>query len=337
MTDPREDLDALTDAERDALAAFDDLVEATTVDDDAVARANRAGAVDAEPRQEMTMKTRWMGVWTNWTSAAGLLAAFLGLSAVLWSTVNDFGSTEAAIDWAPPILAAADPAHEVVFMISLKDHDRVTIKRATMPERGRIVTEDATFDLGVADRQRAQAIEDGRTKDGPYRDGTSYRLKDGNGRPLPVWWKPFAPCEARTWLKIDRATAAKALRNARAGKPYDKKHIGGMWVYAPPPFYVPGSNGFTEKAVVSATASVDVGGHRAVDFRVAKKRATDWTNFTKAFVMWRMAIVVDDEVWTAPTIRAPLGRKVQITGANGFTEPEQTRLLEALGAKPSGR
>ncbi len=163
------------------------------------------------------------------------------------------------------------------------------------------------FDQAKADAQRSDAIKYGRGREGGYRDGRSYQLKDMRDRPLPVFWKP--------WAK-------EAVTEAPGG-----------WVYVPDNWYR-GRPGFTEADIVDAGAARTGSGQRSVVAHIAVPRQADFEAFTEEFINRALCILVDDEILTNPLLDEAITDEFQIVGGGeGFTEAEQKRLLRAMGGR----
>ena len=185
------------------------------------------------------------------------------------------------------------------------------------------------FDQKKAEAQRAKAIEAG------HRDGTSYQLRDGEGQPLPVFWKPWIPWVATRKLDVSAEDITAALTAARAGQPYDAKLVTGGWLYAPPEWYGDGLQGFTEEMIYEVKPGTSYNGHRAVNYQIKISRQGDFEAFTSQFIDHTKCLILDDEILTNPTIRAALSDAVQITGGGetGFAAEEQNLLIRALSGK----
>jgi len=154
------------------------------------------------------------------------------------------------------------------------------------------------FDQAAAEAQRQDAIKYGRGREGGYEDGRFYQLRDIRGRPLPVFWKPWAP-----------------------GAGADRE---GGWVYVPDHWYR-GRTGFTEQDVEWATMAGSV-----VVLRLRPARREAFEAFTAEFVGRSLCLVVNDHLWSNPTIRAPItGDSVEISTPSGSSGG----LLEALGGR----
>lgn len=138
-----------------------------------------------------------------------------------------------------------------------------------------------------------------------YEDGSPYTLRDEDGTELPLRWLPY-----------------------RDGGATERR---GAWVYADPEFYGPGLRGFTGRDIEDARSDWDETGQRVVIYDVKKDRRGDFGDYTERYVGKPMAIVLNDEIWSAPVIRQPLYDTVVIEGGGvGFTEEEQRWLDECL-------
>ena len=154
------------------------------------------------------------------------------------------------------------------------------------------------FDQAAAEAQRQDAIKYGRGREGGYEDRRFYQLKDIRGRPLPVFWKPWA-----RGAGVDRD---------------------GDWVYVPDHWYR-GRAGFTEQDVKWA-ALADSG----VVLRLKPARREAFEAFTAEFVGRSLCLVVNDHLWSNPTIQSPItADSVEISVPGGSSGG----LLDALGRR----
>jgi SecD/SecF fusion protein len=213
-----------------------------------------------------------------------------------------------------------------------------------VPSRVPGAFETYTFDEAAANAQRSAAIEAGLEKvraaraagqpipRDAYLDGTSYQLEAEPGRPLPIFWKPFAPSVTARQLNIPESAAKVALANAAAGREYNPAHIKGGWLYADPKFYSGGPNdrGFSGRDILAVARSTDRMGLRAVSYRVRTERQSDFARYTNKYLKRPMAIVLNDEIWTWPTIDQELRDSVQIYNHAGFSKEEQDWLVNCL-------
>jgi preprotein translocase subunit SecD len=89
---------------------------------------------------------------------------------------------------------------------------------------------------------------------------------------------------------------------------------------------------FGGDAVSSATLGTDQVGHRAVDFTLNGDAAGKFATYTSQNVGNQFAIVLDNNVISAPVIQSPItGGKGQITGGSlGFTAQDANNLITVL-------
>ncbi len=89
---------------------------------------------------------------------------------------------------------------------------------------------------------------------------------------------------------------------------------------------------FGGEAVTSATLGTDQVGHRAVNFTLNGDAASKFATYTSQNVGNQFAIVLDNEVVSAPVIQSPItGGQGQITGGSlGFTAQEANNLITVL-------
>ncbi len=215
-----------------------------------------------------------------------------------------------------------------------------------VPAKAAGATESYTFDQVAADAQRKTALEKGKeaiakakAANGPiprdaYRDGTSYQLRTADDRPLPFFWKPWAPGQAAVRTGIAEADIKRALNAAALGQEYTADHIKGGWLYADPKYFPEGSpdKGFTGKDITSPGRGHDEFGRRTVTYNVIRERQGDFERYTRTYIKKPMAIVLNDEIWSAPSIDSELRDSVQIHGGagEGFSQAEQDWLLNCL-------
>ncbi len=89
--------------------------------------------------------------------------------------------------------------------------------------------------------------------------------------------------------------------------------------------------GFTGEHIANPRTSADEIGNRAVAYDVIPERRSRFESYTQRYVGKPMAIVLNDEIWSEPTIQEKLSDSVRITGgAGGFSEAEQKWLIDCL-------
>lgn len=355
MTRPREredGIDALTGAELDALDAFGDLVDASCAPQDEFERETK----------ESTMHPEKLFRWNpsrimKFAAAASIVAAIASLVAVLWPSTPT-ASYNAAFDTHPLMsLAVQERGPRMAMLVGLDD-----VRGARIPEleyqssrtyhtpragQKRMPPTDGyakfEFDLEAANAQREAAIRAGRLDPKGYKPGQSYQLQ-GKDRPLPVYWKPWAPGAVVQKLKtlekreVTIEAAVKALNAARKGEEHDASLVMGGWVYAPPRWYGADKPSFSERDIEGVVRSTSYNGRRAVDFSLKKNRRADFEKYTGELVDCAMVLVVDDMLITNPVVKEALSQAVQITvGGSGFTEAEQEYLVRALSGDVPGK
>lgn len=232
------------------------------------------------------------------------------------------------------------------FLIGLGELDEKDAKRSVKVHSAQPGNfEQHAFDQDAAEKQRQQAITDGKSliaaaraagkTDLPqeaYRDGMPYDFKAADGRKLGIIWKRFAPHItkerlARKGVTVTADDIKKAFINAGEGREYESAHILGAWVYLDPDFDPP----FSGNDIDKPQASVDQMQARAVSYRVKTHRQGDFATFTGRHVNHPMCLVLNDEIWSSPIINQALRDSVQIYNpAGGFSKEEQDWLVNCL-------
>jgi SecD/SecF fusion protein len=188
-----------------------------------------------------------------------------------------------------------------------------------------------TFDKNAADAQRKEAYESGKTKLGKdYRDGEPYVLLDTTRTPpveLPIVWMA-------QHFEDDNPAVAENLRElekSRSGKPgVDHSKIEGSWLYRDPHFFGKGKEGFTGLHIKDVRRAPDRLGQRAVSFDIERLRQDDFAEYTGKYVNKLIALCLNDEVWSQATIKQELRESVLISNDRGFSQEEQTFLVNCL-------
>lgn len=223
------------------------------------------------------------------------------------------------------------------FLIALREPSGQTpeAKVLNVPTGQGDATEPYTFSGSAADAQRKAAYETGKTLRGDsYRDGEPYTLlqeRGGQWVDLPIKWLP-------QHLDDKPATAAflKELNDSRRGtRPQaeiDHTKIGGYWLYADPEYFnkAAGKPGFTGQDITDPRRSFDRNGGRSVAYNMGRGRQSDFESYTSKYVNQPMAIALNEEVWSAPTINSALRDSVEISRPGGFDEDEQSMLVNCL-------
>ena len=192
-----------------------------------------------------------------------------------------------------------------------------------------------SFNEAEANAQREAALKEEKDKENGYRDGRPYVLKNDEGKDLPITWYPFSEGVIKDRLKntrqVTRDEIKVAFERARTGEDYDKDLIFGGWLYADPDYFGEGRPGFTGRDIEKPGRTQDRQGFPAVSYEVKRTRQADFEDYTDTYVNRPMAIVLNDEIWSYPTIREALSDKVQISGGStGFTQEEQSTLITCL-------
>lgn len=327
--------DRLTPQERDALREFDDRLHAEL----APASELERGPVASMQGKETSMSLS--RALNRPLAAAGLVAAFVGLGTLLWHQFQQ-EKPGRQTDPAPKEQEANQrPPLPIQLVIALEDHtsSKTTVTVERLDEHSEL--RDYVFDLETANRQRQAALAKGKKDPQGYRDGTRYQLKDEKGRPLPIFWLPWSAPQSvpeleRCRVLVSEDQVVEARQNALANRPYEPKHIAGLWTYEDPRWFGGDKPGFTAAAVCDARGGVDQWtGGRVVQYRVRKEWQRRFYRYTKRHVGRPMALVVGGEIWTAPRINEALMESVQISGGvSGFSEAQQTVLLRALQGRP---
>jgi SecD/SecF fusion protein len=204
--------------------------------------------------------------------------------------------------------------------------------------------ENYAFNEDDAEKLRQAAIADGavqvkaaRASNAPiplgaYRDGMPFELKSADGRGLGIWWKPWTPGEtARKQAGVSEADVRAAMNAAVRGDEFKKELINGAWVYYDPNYYGTGLSGFSGKDIVNPQPGKDEYGKRTVVYQMRDERQGAFEEYTQKYVGQPMCLVLNDELWSAPTIQEALRESVQIRGGGtGFTEVEQAFLVNCL-------
>lgn len=198
------------------------------------------------------------------------------------------------------------------------------------------------WDQDAADAQRQAAIErdrpavetaraEGRSLGTLVRDGVAYQYIDDD-RPTPVWWRPNTPSEVARRKGVSIDDARIALRDAQLGLPYDKNLVEGGWLYYDPEFYY-GQKGFFGSDISSVRKDRDRMGQNVVHYTMNVWRQQDFEDYTSKYIGHPMAIVLNGEIWSAPTINSALSDNIQISGGgSGFSPEEQAWLVNCLQA-----
>ncbi len=198
-------------------------------------------------------------------------------------------------------------------------------------------TEPYTFSGSQAEAQRKQAYESGKNLRGEaYRDGEPYTLlQDRNGvwTELPFKWLPHhiddkADKEVQSRLK----ELNDSRRGIRPQAEIDHTKIFGYWLYADPEYFnkAAGKPGFTGQDITEPRRSFDRSGGRSVAYNMGRGRQSDFESYTSKYVNSPMAIALNEEVWSAPTINSALRDSVEISRPGGFAEDEQAMLVNCL-------
>ena len=208
---------------------------------------------------------------------------------------------------------------------------------------------EADFDKQLADRIAQdwpairKAVGEGRQpEENLYRPGKPYNLVHEEEARTEIVWKPWSAGEAASRLNqpggddyIERTVTQEevqaALSNARKGAEYDKELILGGWLYFDPDWYGAGRRGFSGRDVKNVSRGEDQLGGKAVNYEISRDRQGDFEDYTQKFIDHAKCLVLNDEIWSNPTIQSALSDSVQITGGGtGFTEEDQTWLIDCL-------
>ncbi len=182
------------------------------------------------------------------------------------------------------------------------------------------------WDRTVADAQRKEAYTQAKTLRGEtYRDGEPYTLIDTlspKNRTLPIVWMPVRPA--------DNDPARDELKKSLEGRQADHDKIRGHWLYRDPRYFGGTKEGFTGKQINDPRRTPDRYGRRAVSFDVDKHVQDDFAEYTGSYVNKPMALCLNDEVWSMPTINEALRDSVQISNPAGFSVEDQNWLVSCL-------
>jgi predicted amidohydrolase len=141
----------------------------------------------------------------------------------------------------------------------------------------------------------------------------------------------LTPAEARPdeKPKAEEKKAKVEFRRAEA-KPADgltKATVPGQ----PDPIYLHPTAEVTGADVAQAAVGVDAAFNPAIDITLTKEGGKKMGRLTEAHLEKPLAILVGGKVLTAPTVKAKIGERVQITGK--FTKDEVERLVKAINGK----
>jgi SecD/SecF fusion protein len=183
-----------------------------------------------------------------------------------------------------------------------------------------------SFDRAAADAQRVAAYTSGRDLlNRPYRNAEPYTLLDAGRTPpteLPIVWMP----ERLEENDPARLEVEKILND----KPADHSKIRGYWLYRDPHYFGKGKEGFNGTHIKDPRRDSDKIGQRTVSFSVDRFRQDDFAEYTGKYVNKPMALVLNDEWWSAPVIQQELRESVLISNPGGFTPQAQTWLVNCL-------
>jgi SecD/SecF fusion protein len=183
------------------------------------------------------------------------------------------------------------------------------------------------FDRTKAEAQRKAAWEAGKDLLGrAYRDAEIYELLDDTKsppKPLPILWAPD---------RLDENDPARLEieKIRKDDKSADHSKIRGKWLYKDPHYFGGGKQGFNGTHIKEPRRAADRIGQRTVEFSVDKFRQDDFAEYTGKYVNKPMALVLNDEWWSAPVIQQELRESVVISNPGGFTPAAQTWLVNCL-------
>jgi SecD/SecF fusion protein len=184
------------------------------------------------------------------------------------------------------------------------------------------------FDKAKADAQRKTAYETGKDLLGQsYRDSEPYELIDDSRQPmkrLPIVWMVQRVEEGEAKEEIHKA------QNPKPGQTVRHELIKGSWLYRDPHFFGGTKDGFTGLHIRDVRRDADKIGQRTVVFNIDKFKQEEFAEYTGKYLNKPMALALNDELWSAPTIEQELRESVQIRNPRGFTAQEQTFLVNCL-------
>jgi SecD/SecF fusion protein len=204
-----------------------------------------------------------------------------------------------------------------------------------------IGTEFFDFSVAQAEAQRKEAYEKKVDLRGErYVDGQRYTLlrsvptKTADGKTVDTWveapvvWMPHRP-------RPDRAggveAAAELKKSLQGLDGVDHEKIKGAWLFRDPRYFGQGKDGFTGKSIKEVRRTSDKFGGRAVSFAVDTYKQSDFKTYTGDNLNRLLAICLNDEVWTAPSINAALSESVEIyNSGGGFSQEDQDWLVNCL-------
>ncbi len=203
--------------------------------------------------------------------------------------------------------------------------------------------ENFAFNEDDAEKTRQTAIEAGRSQVAAakaagkpipisaYRDGMAFEMKNADGRGVGIFWKPWTAGETARKTNTAEAEVRASMNSAARGDEYKKELISGAWVYYDPSYYGGNLRGFSGKDIVNPKPGKDEFGKRTVTYGILNERQGDFEEYTQKYINQPMALVLNDELWSAPTIQEALRDSVQIRGGGaGFSEEEQGFLVNCL-------
>lgn len=146
-------------------------------------------------------------------------------------------------------------------------------------------------------------------------------------------WFPSKPEIGKNETKDSYDARLADYRSDLETKPWE---VSGNWYYFDPEFWGDedeGLRGFTGNDITDPVRSTDQRGGRAVSFNVREYAQIDFGAYTQKHLKRQLALVLNGEMWSAPSINDVLTTNVQISsGSGGFTQEEEEWLINCLQA-----
>ena len=152
----------------------------------------------------------------------------------------------------------------------------------------------------------------------------------------PTWspppefrWFPTRPEREKNQTKASYDTVIGNYKRQLIEEPWE---VAGDWFYFDPVFWSPeGGNGFTGEDIENPRRSYDERGNLAAGYDMRVDRQNAFAAYTSKFKGRPMALILNREIWSAPTINSTLKDNVQIyNGSIGFSQEEQSWLINCL-------
>ncbi|MEZ6194771.1 MAG: protein translocase subunit SecD [Planctomycetota bacterium] len=142
----------------------------------------------------------------------------------------------------------------------------------------------------------------------------------------------FVPRLPQRTDKMTDAEYEAALATYRDTKLNRPAELEGEWVYFDPEYWDEsrGYEGFTGRSIKDARKDFDQNGGRAVTYKVLEQYQNDFGLYTGKYTGRSICLVLNNELWSSANIQGTLTDNVQITKGGGYTEAEQSWLINCL-------